>query len=133
MSYLIPRSFFNMPNFPSLMEDEDWGMLTNTPSGLSVSEDDKHVYVEASIPGVKPDEIDITFEKGVLRIVAETKEEQKDGRKYFRRSQRSFSYQIALPSDVDGGKDPETKLEHGVLHLSFAKSAHAQPRKITIK
>lgn len=133
MSYLIPKSFFSVPSLPSFMDDEDWGMLTNAPSGLSVAEDDKNIYVEASVPGIQSNELDITFEKGVVRVVAESKKEEKENKKYFRRSQTRFSYQLALPSDVDMSKDPQTKLEHGVLHLTFSKSAHAQPRKIAVK
>lgn len=131
MSYLVPRSFFSLP---SLM-DEDWdfGMMTNTPSGLSISEDDKKVYVEAAVPGVSPEHIDVTFEKGVVRIVAEAKKEEKEGRKFFRRLQTSFSYQFTVPTDVDLSVDPETKVNHGVLHMTFEKSAKAQPRKISVK
>lgn len=130
MSYLVPRSFFSLPS----LLDEDWdvGMMSNTPSGLSISEDNKNVFVEAVVPGVDPKDIDITFEKGVVRIVGESKKEEKEGRKYFRRLQSSFSYQFSVPSDVDLSKDPETKVDHGVLHLTFEKSEKAQPRKIKV-
>lgn len=130
MSYLVPRSFFSLP---SLLDDQDdWSFFSNMPSGLSVAEDEKSVFVEASVPGVDPKDIDVTFEKGVVRIVAESKKEEKEGKKYFRRSQSSFSYQFSVPSDVDMGVDPTTKIEHGVLHLTFKKSEKAQPRKIKI-
>ncbi len=130
MSYLVPRSFFSLPTL--LDDQDDWSFMSNMPSGLSVAEDDKHVYVEASVPGVDPKDIDITFEKGVVRIVAEGKKEEVEGKKYFRRSQSAFSYQFSIPSDVNTAKDPETKVTHGVLHLTFAKSEKAQPRKIKV-
>lgn len=131
MSVLVPRSFFF--NSPSMFDDDfDFGMMSNAPSGLSVAEDEKSVYVEAAVPGVDPKDIDVTFEKGVVRIVAESKKEEKEGKKYFRRSQSSFSYQLSVPTDVDIGKDPEVKVEHGVLHLTFYKSEKAQPRKIKV-
>lgn len=130
MSYLVPRSFFSLPSM--MDESDDWSFFSNMPSGLSVAEDDKNVFVEAAVPGVDPKDIDITFEKGVVRIVAESKKEEKEGKKYFRRSQSSFSYQFSVPSDVDMGTDPLTKIEHGVLHLTFPKSAKAQPRKIRV-
>lgn len=130
MSYLVPRSFFSLP---SLIDDQDdWSFFSNMPSGLSVAEDEKSVYVEAAVPGVEPKDIDVTFEKGVVRIVAESKKEEKEGKKYFRRSQSSFSYQFSVPTDVDMGADPTTKIDHGVLHLTFTKSEKAQPRKIKI-
>ncbi len=130
MSYLIPRSFLSMPTL--MDENDDWTFLSNMPSGLSVAEDEKNVYIEASVPGIDPKDIDITFEKGVVRIVAESKKEEKEGKKYFRRSQTAFSYQFSIPTDVDASSDPSTKVEHGILHLTFAKSAKAQPRKIKV-
>ncbi len=130
MSYLVPRSFFSLP---SLLEDDwDVSLAHSIPSGISVSEDEKHVFLEVAVPGVAPKDIDITFEKGLVRIVAESKKEEKEGRKYFKRLQSTFSYQYSVPSDVDTSADPETKVEHGVLHLTFAKSAKAQPRKIKV-
>jgi len=52
---LVPRSFWRFPATPSLWEDEeDWGTLTNWPSGLSLSEDNAHVYVQVAVPGVDP-------------------------------------------------------------------------------
>lgn len=132
MSYLVPRSYWS---WPSLLDDmnDDWGFMSNTPSGLSVAEDDKSVFVEAAVPGVKAEDIDITFEKGMLRILAESKKEEKEGRKYFRRSQSSFSYQMSIPNDVDVNTDPQTHYEDGVLTITFAKSAKAQPKKIAVQ
>lgn len=133
MSYLLPRSFFSFPSLPSMLDDEDWGMMTNTPSGLSVAEDATHVYVEAAVPGIQDKEIDITFEKGLLRVVAEAKQEEKEGKKFFRRSQKYFSYQLAVPGDIDAGIEPETDLAHGLLRITFTKAAKAQPKKLTVK
>lgn len=136
MSYLIPKSFWSMPNFnlPSLIEDDnDWGLMTNTPSGLSLSEDDKNVYVEAAVPGIDSKEIDITFERGVLRIVADVKKEEKEGRKVIKKSQSYFSYEVLLPESVDATSEPEAKVDKGVLYLTFAKSPKMQPKKISVK
>lgn len=136
MSYLVPKSFWSMPsiNFPSLLEeDQEWGMMTNSPSGLSLSEDDKNVYVTASVPGIDPKDVDITFERGVLRIVAQTQQEEKEARKIIRRAQSHYSYEVLLPESVDSSADPEARYEKGQLHLVFSKSPKMQPKKITIK
>lgn len=136
MSYLVPRSFWSFPqmNLPSLLDEgSDWGMISNVPSGLSLSEDDKSVYVEAAVPGVDPENVDITFEKGVVKISATGKSEEKEGRKVWKRSQSEFTYQFSLPADVNTDADPEAQIENGVVHLTFPKSAKAQPRKISIK
>src|SRR5260221_349604 len=77
---------------------QDWDDDDNTPAtgmtnNLSISEDDKHVFVEAAIPGVDPKDVEITFDKGMLWIKAESKHEEKDkNKKYYRRATSSFSY-----------------------------------------
>ena len=58
---------FPMISFPSLMEDvEDLLPTSNLLNGLSISEDDKNVYIEAAVPGVDPKEVEVTFSKGIL-------------------------------------------------------------------
>lgn len=130
MSYLVPKSFWS---FPSLVDDEDWGYMSNLPSGLSLSEDSKNVFAEAAIPGVDPKDVDITFEKGIVKITASSKKEEKEGRKFWKRSQSEFSYQFSVPADVDMSQDPEAEVKDGVVRLVFAKSPKSQPKKITIK
>lgn len=131
MSYLVPKSFWSLP---SLIEDDDWGLIGgNASSGLSLSEDEKNIYAEASVPGVDPQDIDITFEKGIVKINARSKQEEKEDRKVWKRLQSEFSYQFTVPSDVDMNSDPEAQVKNGVIHLTFAKSPKAQPKKIALK
>ncbi len=130
MSYLVPKSFWS---FPSLVDEEDWGYMSNLPSGLSLSEDDKSVYAEAAMPGVDSKDVDVTFEKGIVKIVASTKKEEKQGRKFWKRSQSEFSYQFSVPADVDMTAEPEAQVKNGVLHLTFSKSPKALPKKIAVK
>ncbi len=117
----------------SLMDDDSLAFTSSLPNGLSLAEDDKHVYVEAAVPGVDAKNVDITFEKGVLRIVAETKTEEKEGKKYFRRATSSFSYQVAIPAEIDMNAEPEAEIKNGVMHVVFMKSAKVQPKKIAVK
>ena len=133
MSYLVPKSFFSLPTLSSMFDEDDWGFMSNSPSGLSVSEDDKHVYVEAAVPGVDPKDVDITYEKGIIRISARTKKEEKEGKKYWKRSQSEFSYQFSVPGDVDANAEPSAEVRNGIVHLMFAKAAKAQPKKIAVK
>ena len=57
-------------------EGDGWLHEFSDLSGLSVSEDENHVFVEAALPGLKADEIEMTFDKGILWIKAEKKEEK---------------------------------------------------------
>ena len=130
---LVARNFWTFPRLPSLWDDDD-DFLTfpQVPSGLTVSEDDKNVYVEAELPGLTPEDVEVTFDKGVLWVKGEAGEEDKS-KKYYRRSQRSFSYRVAVPGDIDLGKDPDAEYKNGVMTVTFAKSPVAQPKKIAVK
>jgi HSP20 family protein len=130
---LLPQRLFSIP---SIWEDEDWpfGLGFQDQSGLSISEDEKNVYVEAHVPGINPSDIDVTFQDGYLWIKGETRESEEDKkRKYYRRSQRSFSYRVAVPADVDMSQEPEATCRNGVMKVVLPKSAKAQPKKIAVK
>lgn len=123
--------------FPfSLFEsvDDDWNIHEySNPFGLSVSEDESHVYVEASLPGIRSDEIEMIFDKGVLWIKAERKVDSEDKkRKYYRKAMTTFSYRVAVPGDVDETKEPAATCKHGILKVSFLKNKKGTSRKIPI-
>lgn len=134
---LVPNRILSFPSvsLPSIWNDEDdWMTTPSTPSGLSVSEDEKKVYIEASVPGIDPKNIEMTFHDGYLWIRGEMKEEEKDNkRKYYRQATKSFSYRVAVPGDIDASQEPEATYRHGVMTVSFAKSPKAQPKKIQVK
>lgn len=136
----VPKSFWSFPRlrFPfSLLEDEenDWELQEfSSLSGLSVSEDEEHIYIEAALPGIKPDEVDMTFNKGILWIKAEKKEETEDKKKkFYRKAMSSFSYRIAVPGDVDESKEPEAMCKNGVLKVTFFKAKKGTSKKIQIR
>lgn len=101
-------------------------------SDVSISEDEEHVYVRAHVPGIKPDQIHVTFEKGVLWIKAEAQEEEK-GEKYLYKASTSFSHRIPVPIPVDEQSSPQAVCKNGVLKISFLKSRASRPMKISIK
>lgn len=134
---LSQSSFWRFPmiSFPSWMEwmedREELLPTSNLLNGLSVSEDDKHVYVEAAVPGVDPKDVDVTFSKGVLTVKGEKKEEEK-GKTYLRHATRSFFYRVT-PGDVDPKKEPQATYKNGVMTITFAKVPEAKPKKIPVK
>lgn len=125
---------FRFPNFLDEREEEGWPEHFSEPSGLSVYEDEKHVTIEAALPGLTPDEIDMTFDKGILWIKGEKKENlESSSKKYYRKALSSFSYRIAVPGTIDEDQTPEAFCQSGVLHVVFTKAHHSEPRKITIR
>ena len=131
-----PWSFpmFRFPNFLDEREEEGWPEHFSEPSGLSVFEDEKTVTIEAAVPGLKPDEIDMTFDKGILWIKGEKKEtDENSNRKYYRKALSTFSYRIAVPVSIDDDQTPEATYEQGVLRIVFTKALLSEPRKILIR
>lgn len=132
------RSFWPRRGHPfSFLEnaDDDWDVQEfSNLSGLSVSEDDKHVFVEAALPGIRPEEIDMSYDKGILWIKAEKKEETDDKKKkYYRKALSTFSYRIAVPGEIDESKEPEAICKDGVLKVIFFKAHKGPTKKIPIK
>jgi HSP20 family protein len=125
---------------PSLWdEDENFFSLSPAASGLAVSEDEKNVYVEAQVPGIDPEKIEVTFDKGMLWIKGDQVEEKSgdaesgSARKYYRRAASSFSYHVRLPETVDGNKEPVATCKNGVMKVTFEKTPEVQPKKISVR
>src|SRR2546423_1082754 len=102
MANLVPRSYFDFSPFrmPSIFDDMDDFLSVpeiTSANNFSISEDDKHIHVDAAMPGIKPDDMEVTFDKGMLWIRGQAREEEKDKkRKYYRKAQQTFSYRIAV-------------------------------------
>ncbi len=131
MEQRMPQRWFSPLSLTDEIENVNW--LAN-PSGLQISEDETHVFIEASLPGLTENEIDITYEKGTLMVRGEKKETEEDKKKkFYRRSSRSFFYQMSVPENVDDAIEPKAEFKNGVAIISFQKKKKEQPKKITFK
>ncbi len=102
---------------------------------LDVTENEDGYSVKASVPGINPDDIEITLEDNVLSIKGElSSEEEKEGEQYHIRERHygSFSRSIRFPVMVNGDA-VDANYEHGVLTLSVPKVEEVKPKRITIK
>lgn len=117
-----------------MWSDDEWLTPPTSASGLSISEDDNNLYIEAAVPGIDPENVDVTFHDGYPWIKGDVKEEEKDKkRKYYRRATKSYSYRVAVPGELDTNKEPESTYKNGVMTITFAKSPKTQPKKIQVK
>ena len=101
---------------------------------LNVYEEGDQLTVEAQIPGLKPDDLDINVEQGMLTISGQTTmDEERKERHYLVREHRTgrFVRSLRLPSTYDADACTAT-FEHGVLKLAFPKSESAKPHRIQI-
>lgn len=101
---------------------------------VDVYETDADVVVKAAVPGVKPEDIDVTVTGDLLTIKGEFKSEEKtEKRSYVRQERRmgSFARQIGLPTGVDSNKAKAT-FENGVLTLVLPKAETARAKSIKV-
>jgi HSP20 family protein len=98
---------------------------------VDIEETDDAYVIEADLPGVKREDIDIELAGNELLVTGEIK--QREG-KFRRRTRRvgRFELRVALPDGVDGGK-VDARLDHGVLTVRVPKAEKAQRRKIDVK
>ena len=99
---------------------------------VALWEDDRQVYVDLEVPGVRQEDLDLTIQDGRLIISGERKP-VKRGQKcwYNEQTYGRFERVIAL-SDMIDLESIEAELESGVLHLTLRKKPEAQPHRIAI-
>ncbi len=105
-----------------------------TPA-IDVYQDNDNLIVETSLPGIDPENVDISVENDVLTISGETKEKKEVKKEDFYRKEireGSFSRSVILPLGVKG-QDAQAEYENGVLKVILPKAEEAKPKKIAVK
>lgn len=129
----MDRMLSDWPNaLPGTGEGES-GSWQRLP--LDVSESDQAYTVRASIPGINPEEMEISVQNNVLTIRGETKsEEERQGDRWHLRERRTGQFQrtITLPNNVDSNQVGAV-YENGVLTLNLPKTEEAKPRRINVQ
>lgn len=123
-----------MTNIPSMWDEDDMDMTMN--HGIDVYETENEVIVNAPVPGIPADKVDVTFEDGVLRISAryEESEEEKKRKKVIYRQQRvsAFDYTTTLPRAVDANTI-SAEVHDGIVTVKAPIAQAAKPKKISVK
>lgn len=118
--------------------DRFFGRAVAQASGapaLNVWEDDAAYFVEADLPQVAPESIDVTVKEGNQLSISGERKANEPANAVWHRQERfvgTFARELTLPTPVDADNVQAT-YELGVLRLTLPKSAAARPRKIAIK
>jgi HSP20 family protein len=99
---------------------------------ISVWEDDDRVYVEAELPGVSREDVELTVHNGTLQIKGERKPAEDRKYLYNSRSFGRFELFVNLPESA-GADDVQAAFADGLLRLTLTKKAEAKPRRIEIQ
>ena len=130
------NQFRNFQNFPTVFKDEDSNIFTSRwVPAVDIKEEDNAYIIHADVPGVKPEEIDVTMEHGMLTIKGERKEdteEEKEGYKRVERVRGSFYRRFSMPDNADPDKI-DASSENGVLKITIPKKAAGKSRKVKVK
>ena len=102
---------------------------------VDLYETDDEVVVQASLPGVKPADVQVSVAGNTLTVRAETEAETEEGRpNYYRQERRygAFQRSLRLPVRVDADKANAT-FENGVLNLRLPKKPEVRTKNIEVK
>ena len=136
------RDLFNIKdNFDYMVQDlfnrkfdvsESMGELT---LAVNIEENENEYLISAELPGVKKNDVKITFEDGALSISGEKKVEKEENKDNFHRIERRygiFSRSFAIPSGIVIDKIDAT-FKDGVLNVILPKAEEAKPKQIEVK
>jgi len=135
----LEREFFPMRDWWEEMRERMERMVPHRPlmmvPRVNVSETEKEVIVEASVPGIDPKNVDITVSEDHIEIKGERKEEKEEKeKKYYRKeiSYGSFYRTIPLPSKVIKEK-ADAEFSEGMLKITIPKAKVEKPKVLKIK
>lgn len=116
----------------------DWNMPTLSETGfprVDILDHDNDVEVQAALPGVKKENLEVSVTNQAITIRASAKEEKKEEEKgkYFRReiAQGEFQRTVSLPDNVDGEK-AQASFKDGILKVTIPKTEKSKRRNIEI-
>jgi len=121
--------------FEHRVEDGTAGSVADWSPAVDIKEADERFELLADVPGVSPENIEITMEEGVLTLkgVRETESRgEKDGFTRVERLSGRFHRRFTLPETVDA-EAIEARFKNGVLELLIPKLPRLQPRRIEVK
>jgi HSP20 family protein len=102
---------------------------------LDISERKDAYLVTVELPGIKPEDLDITMEDGLLTIQGERQFTQESSEQQFHRVERrygAFRRSITLPAQVQA-EQIEASFEDGVLQIMVPKMEEAKPKRIQVR
>jgi HSP20 family protein len=107
----------------------------NWTPAVDIKESDNDIRIDLELPGLKPEDVEITAENGLLTIRGEKRSERKEGEEsryhVVERSYGTFMRTFTLPHGVDENQI-QAEFNDGVLSIGIPKAALPQPKRIQI-
>ena len=106
----------------------------NAAMPLDVVRHDSDVTLRLDVPGVDPDSIEVTVDRGVLSVSVKRQEERTENDKFFvrERTMGTFTRRVRLSENLNT-EAVEASYDHGVLEVRIPVLEQAKPRKIEVR
>lgn len=116
-------------------DDSSTAASSHWVPAVDIHEEADQFRIVADVPGLKPEDIDVTMEDGVLSISgrreAESRIEEQGSARRIERVYGQFYRRFTLPDTADSNQ-VEARCDHGELEIVIAKKDQVQPKKITV-
>jgi HSP20 family protein len=116
-------------------ESDDSNSVADWIPPVDIVEEKDRFVLRADLPGVNPDQIDISMENGILSIAGERREEKTERVEGMQRVERisgKFYRRFSLPETADAD-NVSAKSSNGILEVEIPKQAQVQARRIAVQ
>jgi HSP20 family protein len=135
MSDRMERLFDEMVNRGIWRTGEERSLRGTWVPAVNILEREDAIVISADLPGLKPEDVEVTVEQGTLNIRGERKLEEKHEGETLHRVERLyglFERSFTLPNTVDPNKI-EARFKNGEMTLTLPKREESKPRSVKIK
>jgi HSP20 family protein len=99
---------------------------------VNVYETAEEMILTADMPGVRPEDVELRYERGELLLHGRLLAQERNGELLYQEYEEGDYYRaFTMPESIDGSKI-EAKCNNGVLTVHLPKVAAAQPKQITV-
>lgn len=133
---LLDKSLGRFPSLWREFMEGDWLPSSDVleTGNVRMYEENNQLIIEAPLPGIDANDINLFLNKGILYIQGDAKEEEKDKkRKFYRQVRRSYSFSIPLPGQIDDKQEPNASYQDGILKVSFQLAKEEESKRIPVK
>ena len=102
---------------------------------VDMVEEEDSVVIKASMPGIAPEDIDVTVDDGVVTLKGKSEDEREERNGSYLARERKvgrFYRSVRLPDAVEADK-ATTDYENGVVSITFPKQESRKPKRLEIK
>lgn len=125
---------FILRKWPRLL---DWNFPLSMERGfpkVDIIEHDNEIEVQAALPGIKKEDLNVSINNQTITISASTKEEKTEEGKYFRReiTRGEFQRTFSLPAEINS-ENAKAEFKDGILKVTIPKTETSKRKSIEIQ